>query len=123
MRLFTVLSMMFFPWAGLAEGHQALFGAWGTKAQCAGDLLIEGGSVRAAPMEISEGWLKHGDIWCGLTWFPVQLRPDGVFASTSALCGEDSQRSYRVDLVLAGDELRVVWDEAWVIGPLGGCAH
>jgi len=118
-RFALILALL--PGAGFADGHSALFGVWGTEAQCAGALLIPGGTVHAAPVEITEGWLIHGDIWCALTWFPAQTRANGAFVSTQAVCGEDSQRSYRLDMDLDGNDLTLIWDEALVNGPMGTC--
>jgi len=117
MRWMILMAML----AGPAQATDALWGRWGDARQCAGALLLPGGTVRAAPFELSPGWLRHGPTWCRLTWFPPQPRTDGLFASARALCGEDSARSYRLDAVLQGAELRLIWDETLINGPLRRC--
>ena len=122
------MAFMFLIFAVAAPAAQAtergvFLGIWGTSAQCAGDLLQPGGTVRAVPFEITEGWLRHGALWCSLDWFPAVPRTDGTFASTRALCGEDSQRSYRLDFLHKADmdALVLIWDEALLNGPLMRC--
>lgn len=107
----------------LADTHepQAIYGVWGDVRQCARAVILEGGTRRAAPVEIAEGWLKQGTIWCRLTWFPSEPRANGLFASAQALCGEDSPLGYRLDALLAGEELSLIWDEALVNGPMRRC--
>ena len=105
-----------------ADERAPLYGTWGTEAQCRGDLLIPDGTVRAAPFQIRPGWITQGGLWCRLSWFPVQTRPDGLFVGTRALCGEDSVRGYWLDMALDGEGLRLIWDEALVNGPLKRCA-
>ena len=118
----------FLAFAGLpAPGHaendepQAIYGVWGDARQCARAVILEGGTRRAAPVEISEGWLKQGPIWCRLTWFPAEPRANGLFASAQALCGEDSALGYRLDAVLAGQNLSLIWNETLINGPMRRC--
>jgi len=99
----------------------ALYGRWGDARQCAGDFLTAEGTVRAEPFVIADGWLRHGQTWCRLRWFDVQIRPGGLFTAAPALCGEDSTRSYRLDFALSHGMLTLVWDEALVNGGLGRC--
>ena len=107
----------------------ALNGTWGTPAQCARSLLVEGGSKTAEPFEIRDGWLKHGQTWCVLTWFPTQQFADNSqFTAARATCGEDSQRHYglgfRLEPQEGGETLTIIWDEALINGPLARCkAH
>lgn len=100
-----------------------LFDTWGNIAQCSRQPLIEGGSLLAAPFEISENWLKQRDLWCALTWFPTTNSATGSYTRVRALCGEDSQRGYWLSLVYArsNDQLTLIWDETLENGPLNRC--
>ena len=71
--------------------------------------------------DIRPGWLRHGGQWCRLSWFPAQPRENGLFVTSHALCGEDSNRSYRLDFDLSGEELTLIWDEQLANGPLRRC--
>ncbi len=106
-----------------AEGRDALYGLWGDARQCARQPIVAGATLRAEPFEIGPGWLRHGAIWCRLTWFPAEPRGDGLYVSTRALCGEDSAQSYRLDFALAGGTLTMIWDESVANGPLQRCAN
>ena len=106
-----------------ADTREAFYGTWGTGTQCARALLKDGGTVLAEPFEIRPGWLRHGQLWCRLAWFPFQHRDDGAFNSARAMCGEDSVRSFRLDLSLDGEELTLIWDESLVNGPMHRCAQ
>ena len=108
---------------GLAanDAPPAIYGVWGDARQCARATILEVGTRRAAPVEIADGWLRHGTIWCRLTWLTAEQRADGLFASARALCGEDGALGYRLDAVLAGEELSLIWDEALVNGPMRRC--
>ncbi len=101
-----------------AENRAPFLGTWGTPHQCAGDPIIQGGTKRAAPFEITADWIRNGETWCALRWFRVQ---GGDFVSTRARCGEDSAITYRLDMVLNTDRLTLIWDEALVNGPLFRC--
>lgn len=107
--------------AQTAPPAEAVLGVWGDAARCEGDLLIEGGTKRAAPFEIGPDWLRHGEVWCKLGWFPGSPRNDGIFVTAQALCGEDSVQPYRLDMDLSGSELTLIWDEALINGPFGRC--
>ena len=112
--------------AALAAEISRLDGIWGSPVQCARALLVEGGSKTAEPFEIRDGWLKHGQTWCALTWFPAQRHADGgFFAAARATCGEDSQRHYGLGFRLSvsgeHDTLTIIWDEALINGPLTRC--
>ena len=73
------------------------------------------------PFEISTGWLKQGDFWCGLNWGPVVKRSNGLFAGAHAQCGEDVQRSYFLGMELSEKGLRLRWDFPLSNGPLARC--
>lgn len=105
-------------------GEQDPFlGVWGTTKQCNRAPLKEGGSVLAEPFEIRPGWLRQGSLWCKLSWFPIQDHGSSVFASTRALCGEDSARVYRLDFSQNPKGLYLIWDEQLVNGPLIECSE
>ena len=63
----------------------------------------------AAPFEIDDAFLKHGDIWCRLTWSPIEQRDGGLVTGALALCGEDSVQGYQLGLTLAEEELTLRW--------------
>ena len=119
MRLFILA--LFFALPVKADPRAALYDTWGTSDQCAGRLLLPKGTKRAAPFEIRPGWLRQGELWCKLTWFPAQTRENGLYVSTRATCGEDSARGYRLDFLLADGEMMLIWDEALANGPLARC--
>lgn len=104
------------------DPRAGLLGLWGTPAHCSGTLLAPGGTVRAEPFEVLPGALRHGALWCRLAWYPVVARGDGLFVSARAACGEDAPRGYRLDFVLTGDRLTLIWDEKLLNGPLSRCA-
>ena len=120
---YLALSLMLLSGPVQADDRVVLYGVWGTAAQCAERAIIPGGTKRAAPFELRPGWLRHGDLWCRLTWFPALPRNDGVFVATQALCGEDSVRAYRLDFDLSGQDLRLIWEERLINGPLQRCPN
>jgi len=103
--------------------RESLYGTWGTEGQCRGALIVEGGTVRASPVDIDERWLAQGGIFCVLTWFGATERPGELFASAHAVCGEDSAQGYRLDFVLRRDshQMTLIWDERLFNGPLTRC--
>jgi len=130
MLLRAALIMSLLPVLASASPLGALVGTWGDARQCARDFIQEGGTVRAAPVVISAGWLRQGTIWCQLFWFPPQDRPDGLFATADALCGEDAVRNWRIGFSLTtgldgdtGGTLRILWGESLVSAPLSRCAE
>ncbi|MEL7114616.1 MAG: hypothetical protein AAGP08_03340, partial [Pseudomonadota bacterium] len=98
-----------------------LYGIWGTDAQCSEALLLPTGTKRAAPFDIRPGWLRHGQMWCRLSWFDTDTRETGLFVGAVARCGEDSVRSYRLDFALDSGTLHLIWDQTLVNGPLALC--
>jgi len=122
-RLALILSLM--PAVAAANPLQALVGTWGDAAQCAREYIQEGGTVRAAPYEISAGWLRQGDFWCRLAWFPPQDRPGGLYAVAMAQCGEDAVRNWQIGFSLrtaeGGDTLLILWGESLISAPLSRC--
>ena len=104
-----------------AADRTALYGTWGTPAQCDRQPILDGGTKLAEPFEIHPGWLRHGALWCRLSWFPIQPRENGLFVGTSALCGEDSANSYRLDFALDRQSLTLIWNNSLINGPLARC--
>ncbi len=115
------LILVLLPTMSDAAGREALFGIWGTSTQCAGEPIKPGGTRPASPFRIDTDWIAHGEIWCRLVWKTDDPRETGVFSSALAQCGEDSVQGYRLDLVLEGDVLRLIWNEALINGPLSRC--
>jgi len=110
--------------AGAQEAPGRLKGAWGTGAQCERALIQPGGTVRADPVELDETWLRQGAMWCSLTWFELQPQDGGFYVAAQALCGEDSQRAWRLGLSYRyemAEQLTLIWDDQLVNGPLGRC--
>jgi hypothetical protein len=125
MRLTAAAGLALLAWCATARAETRFHGVWGTARQCAGDLVQPGGTLRAAPVQITEGWLKQGRTWCALSWFPAQPRAGGLFAGATALCGEDTQRRHTLGLAYGtahGTEtLTLVWNDSLVNGPLRRC--
>jgi hypothetical protein len=104
-----------------SEYQQALYGEWGTETQCSRELITPQGTRRAAPFDIQRDWLEQGDVWCQLIWRKVSATDDGLFGLASALCGEDTGRSYDLRFRLSGDQLTLVWGLWHKNGPLERC--
>lgn len=106
-----------------SAGPDAVYGTWGTEAQCARAPLIAGGTRRAAPVVISEAWLQHGEIWCRLDWFDTEMGGAGTsYFAARALCGEDAARDYGLGVHLDGPALTLIWNQEQIAGPLRRCA-
>ncbi|MEM8790975.1 MAG: hypothetical protein AAGE80_05125 [Pseudomonadota bacterium] len=119
MRYFLIFLLLSLPAA--ASERDAFYGTWGTEKQCTRAPVKPGVTVLAEPIEIGEEWLKQGQIWCRLSWFPIQTREGGVFTGAQAQCGEDSVRGYILGMELAEDELMLRWNVQLVNGPLQRC--
>lgn len=104
-----------------AAERDRLHGAWGTPNQCARAPIKAGGTVRAEPFIIGADWLKHGQLWCRLQWFPIETRKDGLFTGAYAHCGEDSVRTYLLGMDLSGEQLTLRWEFPHKNGPLSRC--
>lgn len=104
-----------------SDKYAAFYGTWGTPTQCAKAPILEDGTQLAAPFEIGPEWLKHGQIYCSLTWGPVSDRDDGRFTIATAQCGEDAVRGYTLGLLLSGETLELTWDFFLRNGPLQQC--
>jgi len=105
----------------LAADRADFYGTWGTPSQCARAPLKSGGTVLAEPFQIGPEWLKHGRIWCRLTWFPIQPRSDGAFTGARAQCGEDTVQGYTLRFNLVAGTMTLRWDVFRASGPLDRC--
>ncbi|MEM7429230.1 MAG: hypothetical protein AAF441_24360 [Pseudomonadota bacterium] len=119
MRLILLLCLFTLPAA--ADERKPFYGTWGTAKQCAGAPIKPGGTVRAEPFEIGPEWLRHGQIWCRLKWFPVQPRSEGLFTGAQAQCGEDAVSDYFLRMQLSGSDLTLRWGFLLQNGPLARC--
>ncbi|MEM7506965.1 MAG: hypothetical protein AAF415_09460 [Pseudomonadota bacterium] len=119
MRCAVLIALLASPVA--SEEREVFYGTWGTPEQCTGTPIKPGGTVRAEPFEINPEWLRHGEVWCRLSWFPVEPREDGFFTGAQAQCGEDAVRGYRLGMELSGDELLLRWGFLLSNGPLQRC--
>lgn len=104
-----------------ADERAAFYGIWGTEKQCARAPLAPDVPILAEPFEIKGEWLRRGQIWCRLSWFPIDQRQNGVFTGAFALCGEDGPREYFVRMTLKDEELTIRWDFTVTNGPLSRC--
>lgn len=109
------------PPALAADRHAEFYGTWGTPAQCAKAPIIDGGTYRSAPFEIGPEWLKHGQLYCNLSWGPISERENGPFTIATAKCGEDAVRDYTLGLTISGETLDLTWDFFLRNGPLQRC--
>ena len=121
MRYAFLICLLAFP-AQAADEREAFYGTWGTPKQCARETIKPGGTVLAEPFEISSDWLRQGQLWCSLNWYPIETREDGVFSGAFAQCGEDSVRDYALGMKLSGDNLTLRWDFPLSNGPLARCS-
>ncbi len=120
MRYVFLIVFLAFP-AVAADKHEAFYGTWGTAKQCSGEPIKSGGTVLAEPFEISADWLRQGQLWCRLNWYPIESRADGFFSGAFAQCGEDSVRDYTLGMVLSDDNLTLRWSFPLSNGPLRRC--
>ena len=107
--------------AAWSDGHEVFYDVWGTEKQCARAPIKSGGTVLAEPIEIGPIWLKQGDLWCGLSWGPVEKSENGLFTIANAKCGEDSILDYLLGFKLVGDQLTLRWEVTLSNGPLMRC--
>jgi hypothetical protein len=123
--LIICLVLMGLPLSGSAQDMARLAGEWGTEAQCAGALILPGGTRRAASVRISAGWLQQGETWCALNWYRPQAQQHGFYVAAEAVCGEDSQRAWHLGFAYRegnAEHLMLFWDEDLVNGPLNRCS-
>jgi len=122
MRLFLVSAILCLSALPASSDEQEVFyGIWGTDKQCARAAIKDGGTVLAMPFEINESWLKHGEFYCQLTWFPIDTRENGYFSGAFARCGEDAVRDYTLGMILEDGELTLRWGLSLQNGPLLRC--
>lgn len=119
MRLLLVLVFIAPP--VFAKDIQPLVGLWGTEAQCAGELITPKGTKHATPFDIRPDWLGNGDVWCRLNWTSVQTKATGTLAIAGAICGEDTERDYRITFRLVDDALTITWNLTFHNGPMKRC--
>lgn len=103
------LALALFVTSASADERAAFYGTWGTVQQCTQAPIKPGGTVRASPFEINDSFLKHGNIWCRLTWSPVEQRGESLVTGALALCGEDSAQGYRLVMELTEGSLSLRW--------------
>ena len=104
-----------------SANQESLYGKWGTEAQCSGALITPKGTRRASPFKIESSWLEYGDVWCRLNWSIVKETEDGLRATASAVCGEDSVRDYMISFFLKNEALTISWNIQYKNGPLARC--
>ena len=122
MRYVTFLTLSILATAPAdADERNEFYGVWGTAQQCAGVPIKPGGTVLAAPFEISAEWHKQGEHWCQLNWFPIEKRDEGLFSGAHARCGEDAIRAYFLGMEVEGGELTLRWDVFRSNGPMMRC--
>lgn len=121
MRYLYLLVFLIFTLPVFADEHETLYGTWGTEKQCARAPVVPGSLVESEPFIINSQWLRRGVIWCKLSWFPVEKKPDGFFTGASAVCGEDTVVRYLLSMRKSGDELTILWDFPNKHGPLKMC--
>lgn len=107
----------------MAAPDARVLGLWGTSAQCQELPILTGGTLRAAPFDVSLDWLNQRDLWCRLTWFPSQDNGPSLYTRAQAICGEDGNRGYWLSFVYekSTDALTLFWDETLKNGPLARC--
>lgn len=120
MRYALIFTLLATPIAA-SDKHSDFYGTWGTPSQCAKAPIIEGGTYLDEPFVIGPDWLKHGPVYCSLSWGPMAKRKDGPFTIATAKCGEDSVRGYTLGLRLKSEALELTWDFFLRNGPLQRC--
>lgn len=120
MRYLFCFFLLSFP-ANAEDWRTAFYGKWGTPAQCAGELIKPGGSVKFEPFEIDDQWIKHGQLWCQIEWGPLERRENELFTAVSAKCGEDAVYGYLLGMKQSEETLMLRWTLTWSNGPLQRC--
>jgi len=103
------------------RGPEALFGTWGTAAQCAAHKAGNNTDMRLFPYVISNDWIQQGMVYCYLVWRERFSDATGTQAYAFAQCGEDSVRDYQVFLDLREGTLRIRWSEDFTTRELQAC--
>ena len=114
--------LIIFLTAPAADKREAFYGRWGTLKQCSHEPIKFGGTVLAEPFEIDADWLRQGQLWCRLKWYPIEVRENGLFSGAFAQCGEDSVRDYSVGMILSDGNLTLRWGFPLSNGPLMRCS-
>ena len=96
------------PESGQA-GPKALFGTWGSPAQCEAHRSGDFENPALYPTQISQEWIRQGLIYCYLQWRDQSPATSGIQAIADAQCGEDTLREYRLVLELQNETLRIHW--------------
>ncbi|MEM1298055.1 MAG: hypothetical protein AAGH68_02160 [Pseudomonadota bacterium] len=120
--MFRAVMLALFAFPAIADDRAAFYGAWGTADQCSGAPIKSGGTVRAQPFEIGPDWIRQGETFCSLEWFPVEALENELFTGAQARCGEDTVIGYTLGMRLSDDALMLRWDFLTSNGPLSRCA-
>lgn len=108
------------PDSGVA-GPEALFGTWGSPAQCEAHRSGEIDNPALYPTQISGEWIRQGMIYCYLQWRDQSPGLSGLQAIADAQCGEDTLREYRLVLELQHETLRIHWSSDFSTAGLQRC--
>ena len=119
MRWLFLIALIASP-AAAAE-RNIFYGSWGSERQYSRELIKPGATRITQPFEIGPEWLRHGQIWCRLNWFPIEPKADGFFTGARAHCGEDSVQAYFLRMHLSKEGLTLRWNFALSNGPLQRC--
>ena len=103
------------------QGPQALYGVWGTPAQCAAHKSGGNENPGLFPYVISENWIQRGMISCYILWRQHSSDAGSTQVHAFAQCGEDSLRDYRLFLKLHDGKLRIRWSEDFTTPELQAC--
>ena len=118
--LITLL-LFFAPTDTKADERNVFYGTWGTVKQCSNEPVKQGGTLLSEPIEISRNWFRQGNVWCSLSWGPIENRATGKFAAANAQCGEDTVRVYFLGMELYDSKLTMRWNFAQRSSPLMRC--
>ena len=102
-------------------GVAAVYGTWGTAAQCAHPRDDSTGIAHMQPYEISAQWIRQGWFHCYLTWLGQSNGDGGLEALALAQCGEDLLRDYRIVLSLREERLQIHWSADYSTPELRVC--
>ncbi len=103
------------------RGPVALFGTWGTAAQCAAHKTGNNTDMRLFPYVVSNDWIQQGMVYCYLVWREQFSDAAGTQAHALAQCGEDGLRDYQVFVDLREGRLRIRWSEDFTTRELQAC--
>lgn len=125
MRFACLIVLFAFPSVAHATSdlRGVFYGTWGTVKQCSRTPIKSGGTVLSEPFEIKPNTLRHGGVWCNLSWGPIEKRENGIFTAAHAQCGEDSVRSYLLGMELTGNNLKLRWGFPGLSDSLARCPN